>query len=267
VTLTVTESAVDDTAVVVPGTPVTVDVLSNDGITDADADTLSLVDPDTGELVTTLTVDGGVWSVVDGQVVFTPNDDVSTTPPAPVTYVVFDGDGNPYSAVLTVTVAEPAVDDTVTGTEGSGPLVIDPLANDGNPNLDPTTVRLVDPVTGLPVTTVEFPEGTWTVDTTTGRITFTPADGYTGAVPPVTYVVQDSQTLTWYSGQITGEITAADTTTTTPTTDTTASASGLLPGTGSVIGVAALFIAMIALALGLVLLRLRHRPTSTPHGR
>ncbi|MFT4189756.1 MAG: hypothetical protein QM621_14415, partial [Aeromicrobium sp.] len=164
VALSVAEPAVDDAVTVVPGQTVVVDVLANDGIAGADAGTLRLVDPATGELVTSLTVDGGVWTVVDGKVVFTPDDDVSTSPPGPVAYVVEDADGNPYSAEVTVTVAVPAVDDTVAGTEGSGPLVVDPLANDGDPDLDPTSVRLVDPATGLPVTRVEFPEGVWTVD-------------------------------------------------------------------------------------------------------
>ncbi|MFT4188790.1 MAG: hypothetical protein QM621_09440, partial [Aeromicrobium sp.] len=272
VTPSVAGPAVDDSAVVVPGVPVTVDVLANDGIADADPGTLALVDPSTGGLVTTLTVDGGVWSVVDGKVVFTPDDGVSTTPPGPVTYVVEDGDGNPYSAVVTLSVAGPAVDDAVAGTEGSGPLVVDPLANDGNPDLDPTSVRLVDPATGLPVTRVEFPEGVWTVDTTTGLVAFTPADGYTGAVPPVAYVVQDSRTLAWYSGRITGEVTEADTTTTADPADTTATdsvgttaadaASGALPGTGATVGAAAVLLAVVAAATGLVVLRASRRRTT-----
>ncbi|MFT4298140.1 MAG: hypothetical protein QM597_00665, partial [Aeromicrobium sp.] len=179
-TLTVTEPAVDDSAVVVPGAPVTVDVLSNDGITDVDSGTLSLVDPDTGDLVTTLTVDGGVWEVVDGQIVFTPNDDVSTTPPGPVTYVVEDGDGNPYSAVLTVTVAEPAVDDTAVVVPGT-PVTVDVLGNDGITDVDTGTLRLLDPATGELVTTLTVDGGVWEV--VDGQVVFTPNDGVSTTPP------------------------------------------------------------------------------------
>ena len=35
-------------------------------------------------------------------------------------------------------------------------------------------------------------QGTWTIDPTTGAITFTPAAGFTGNPTPVSYVVSDS---------------------------------------------------------------------------
>ncbi|MFT4187103.1 MAG: hypothetical protein QM621_00820, partial [Aeromicrobium sp.] len=190
VTPTVAEPAVDDSAVVVPGTPVSVDVLANDGITDVDPDTLSLLDPSTGGLVSSLAVDGGVWSVVDGEVVFTPDDDVSTSPPGPVTYVVEDGDGNAYSAVVTLSVADPAVDDAVTVVPGQT-VVVDVLANDGITGADADTLALVDPSTGGLVTSLTVDGGVWSV--VDGEVVFTPDDDVSTSPPsPVTYVVEDA---------------------------------------------------------------------------
>jgi len=58
--------------------------------------------------------------------------------------------------------------------------------------MDPTTVKIIDPTTGNPVTTLTVPnEGVWTVDPTTGKITFTPEAGFTGDPTPITYVVSD----------------------------------------------------------------------------
>ena len=86
-----------------------------------------------------------------------------------------------------------ANDDTGTGTPGN-PVTIDVLGNDTGDNpLDPTSVQIIDPVTGNPVTTLTVPgEGVWTVDPTTGAITFTPEASFTGDPTPITYTVDDT---------------------------------------------------------------------------
>src|SRR5690606_32110833 len=64
----------------VPGTPVTVDVLANDdqGLL---PETVRLIDPETGELVTELVVPGeGTWTVEDGKVTFTPEEGFEGNP-------------------------------------------------------------------------------------------------------------------------------------------------------------------------------------------
>ena len=53
-------------------------------------------------------------------------------------------------------------------------------------------VRLLVNSGGTLVTTLTTPNGTWTVNTTTGAVTFTPAAGFTGATSPVTYQVSDT---------------------------------------------------------------------------
>jgi len=82
--------------------------------------------------------------------------------------------------------------DTANATVGN-PVTIDVLANDeGNPALDPTTVKLIDPETNASVTELTIPgEGKWTVDPVTGELTFTPEDGFTGDPTPVSYTVKN----------------------------------------------------------------------------
>ena len=46
--------------------------------------------------------------------------------------------------------------------------------------------KLVDPTTGNKVSSVTTDEGTYTVDTTTGKVSFTPAQGYIGTAKPLT---------------------------------------------------------------------------------
>ncbi|NDQ31313.1 hypothetical protein GYK49_14225, partial [Lactobacillus paracasei] len=72
------------------------------------------------------------------------------------------------------------------------------LANDSDAqdDIDPTSVKLLDP-NGNPVTTLDVPgEGSWTVDPTTGAVTFTPATGFTKDPTPVSYTVTDKTGLT-----------------------------------------------------------------------
>ncbi|MFT4188703.1 MAG: hypothetical protein QM621_08990, partial [Aeromicrobium sp.] len=100
------------------------------------------------------------------------------------------------TATVTVAVHGEAADDEAVAQPGE-PVTVDPLANDvdGSGNLggsapDPTSVKLLDPDTGEQVETVEEAGvGTWTVDTTTGEVTFTPVAGYAGTPTPVEYVV------------------------------------------------------------------------------
>ena len=69
------------------------------------------------------------------------------------------------------------------------------LANDSDPQgrdtLDKGSVKLLD-ANGQGVTTLTVAgEGTWTVDTTSGKITFTPDAGFVGNPTPVKYTVAD----------------------------------------------------------------------------
>jgi len=84
-------------------------------------------------------------------------------------------------------------EDNVTAVSGNE-IVVDVLGNDSDPenDMDPTTVKIIDP-TGTPVTELVVPnEGTWTVDPATGAITFTPEAGFIESPTPIKYVVNDT---------------------------------------------------------------------------
>jgi len=71
------------------------------------------------------------------------------------------------------------------------------LANDadpqGNHTLDAKSVKLLD-ANGQPVSTLKVAgEGTWSVNPTTGKVTFTPEAGFTGNPKAVQYVVSDTE--------------------------------------------------------------------------
>lgn len=171
------------------GDVVTVDVLTND-TGDLDPSTVVLVDGSTR--TDRLVVPGeGTWTVVPttGAVVFTPEAGFLTDP-TPITYEVTDTTGDTTSARVTVGYVPDATDDVDHGNTIGEVVTVDVLTNDAG-DLDPTTVVLVDGEERVSELVVPG-EGTWTVDPTTGAVTFAPADGFTGNPTPVTYEVTDS---------------------------------------------------------------------------
>lgn len=193
----------DDTATTDYNTPVTVSNLTGNDVAGAglqfDATTVRLLDAD-GNKVTTLEVpDEGTYRVntTTGAVTFTPLPTFTGQATA-VPYTVNTTAGDAATANLTVTVSEPpaptATNDSGSATYGK-PVELTPLANDDSgpdgTEFDPATVRLIDPDSGAAVTTLTVPdEGVWSIDTATGKATFTPATGFTGETTPVTYQVQ-----------------------------------------------------------------------------
>ncbi|MGP9493181.1 Calx-beta domain-containing protein, partial [Psychrobacter sp. AOP7-B1-24] len=193
--------AENDTVLGESSQPVIIDVVANDSDAENDLDpkTVKLIDPITGDAVTSFAVDGeGAWAVdaTTGEVSFTPETGF-TADPTPVSYVVSDINGL-QSNQATITIDYPqnapvAEDDTALGETGQ-PVTIDVVANDSDAenDLDPTTVGLIDPVSSDEVTTVTVAgEGTWDVDPTTGEVSFTPESGFTADPTPVSYVVSD----------------------------------------------------------------------------
>jgi uncharacterized repeat protein (TIGR01451 family) len=176
------------------GDVVVVDVLGNDTGTSAALDPTSVVLRDSsGAWVTSLTVPGeGRWAVdpATGAVAFTPQAGFGGDP-TPVVYRVSDANGLTATARVVVTYLPQASDDADRDNTPGTAVTVDVLGNDRG-SLDPTTVRLVDPADGAFVTRlVVAGEGTWTVDGTTGAITFTPQAGFTGDPTPVGYRVSD----------------------------------------------------------------------------
>ncbi|MFS0728560.1 tandem-95 repeat protein [Curtobacterium sp. 1P10AnD] len=204
--LTVTVSAVGpvaqaDTARTGQNTPVSISVTGNDrpGVErGTPIDPTSVVFPASGQpqgaVVSadgrSLTVPGQGTFAADpttGSVVFTPAQGWSGTA-APVTYQVGDTGGRTTTATITVTVvaAVPTATADTARTPQDTPVTVSVLGNDRDGN-DRTpivrgSVRLLD-ADGRPVTTLAVPgKGTFTVDTTTGEVTFAPAKGWTGTL-------------------------------------------------------------------------------------
>lgn len=185
------------------GIAVTIDPLDNDaaGANSAplDSTTVLLRDPADGTFTATVSLGGrGSFSVdsTTGVITFTPVTGYAGTTPA-VVYRVADGNGTVVTSTVTVTVTPPphALDDTAT-TLQNVPVVISPLANDviGGSSFDPASVRLLS--RSIPVGTLDVPgEGVWSVDTTTGKVTFTPLPVFTGTTTPIMYRVSDADRL------------------------------------------------------------------------
>ena len=136
-----------------------------------------------------------------GKVTFTPNKDFTGTPD-PVTVEVKDANGTPTTGNYTPTVT-PVVP-TATPKETSGkqaqPQKQDTetmfTKGDEVAPIDKSTVKLVDPsgneVTTLPATKDGKEVGTYTIDPTTGVITFQPNKDFVGTPDPVKVVAKDT---------------------------------------------------------------------------
>ena len=101
-------------------------------------------------------------------------------------------DGTESGEVTEDAVAETTYYIVVTDPEKSsgaqGQKQTDSIADNFNDGKEGTTVsdfKLVDPTTGNKVASVTTKEGTYTVDSTTGEVSFTPAEGFVGTATPI----------------------------------------------------------------------------------
>ena len=155
---------------------------------------------------TTKSVDGvGTYTVAaDGTVTFVPEPSFTGTAPA-VTVVREDKNGTKASATYTpsVTPITVTLTDKVSADIQNVPQTQTPtfdLSNDKTAEI--TSKKLVDPATGQPTdeTTVTVAgEGSYTIDPTTGAVTFTPEKDFVGAAKGVT--VQATATITNANGK------------------------------------------------------------------
>ena len=155
---------------------------------------------------TTKTVDGvGTYTVAaDGTVTFVPEPSFTGTAPA-VTVVREDKNGTKASATYTPTVNPVTLTPTNKVSEDiqNVPQTQTPtfeLSNDKATKI--TSKKLVDPATGQPtdetsVTVAD--EGSYTIDPTTGAVTFTPEKDFVGTATGVT--VQATATITNANGK------------------------------------------------------------------
>jgi Ca2+-binding RTX toxin-like protein len=177
--VTVTVNPVDDAPVTNPdvattdeNTPVTIDPLAND--TDPDGQPLEI-------LGTPTSPNGTVTVNPDGTIEFTPDPDFNGT--TTIDYIAVDPDGNETPGQVTVTV-NPVDDAPVTNpdtatTDEDTPVIIDPLANDTDPDGQPLAIS------GTPTS----PDGTVTVNPD-GTIEFTPDPDFNGTTT-IDYIAVD----------------------------------------------------------------------------
>lgn len=193
----------NDTGAGATGQDVTIDIVNNDngGTFALDVTTVTLTVPvgatgvvtdADGDMVGFVVPGEGTWSVNEtgGEVTFSPEDGY-VGDPAPVEYTIEDTQGNPTTSEISINYPPVANDDNATAQENEV-VTLNVLANDQNTTdpLDKTSVRLIDP-SGNEVERLYVPsEGTWTVDTMTGEVTFDPDMDFSGDAT-ITYVVRE----------------------------------------------------------------------------
>lgn len=146
-----------------------------------------------------LTVPGeGVWTIdpTTGTVTFTPETG-SAGNPTPVTYTVDDTRGNQTSGQIAVTYKGTAQPDIATTTQGTA-VMVDVLRNDQGGTVPSSVVFSTSgEPTGAQASAdgkqMTVPgEGTYTIDPSTGALTFTPVPSFRGTTSPVSYRVTDA---------------------------------------------------------------------------
>ena len=135
-----------------------------------------------------------------GVVTFKPNKDFIGTPD-PATVQVKDKNGTPATATYTPTVTPvvPTAEPKETSGKQGQPQTQETESmfkqGDEVAPIDKTTVKLVDPsgneVTTMPATKDGKEVGTYTIDPTTGKVTFTPNKDFVGTPEPATVQVKD----------------------------------------------------------------------------
>ncbi|PWD50841.1 hypothetical protein C8046_09450 [Serinibacter arcticus] len=221
----ITPTATDNSAKTPAATPVTLDPAADD-VAGADS---APIDPTTVRFTSPAATGGGTSLVVDGEgtwtvdaagiVTFTPEADFAGTT-TPVEYSVADTNGTTATADLTVVVgtAPVATPDSATTPQNTNvtlPVLTNDVAGDQGNACEPgeTDVPVGCDTGTLDAGSVVFPtdgqpdgavvsddgktltvpgEGVYTIDPTTGDVTFDPEAAFTGATSPVTYAVTDS---------------------------------------------------------------------------
>ncbi len=195
--------AVNDTVTTQEDTPVSIDVTANDTLTDSD----ETIDKNSITIKTQPT-HGSAAVQIDGSgtVVYTPDADYYGSDS--FTYTVKDSEGEVSNeATVTITIdgvsdgPPMAVDDNATTNEGSS-VDIDVTANDtdpdGNNTIDKGTVTITQPA-----------NGSASVNSSTGVVTYTPNAGFNGT-DTFTYTVKDDTSAVSNSATVTITVNAVD---------------------------------------------------------
>ena len=157
-----------------------------------------------GDVIGTYTL-----KVVDGKAtaVFTPTDKTYAGEVAPVTIQAKDTNGTPVTTTYTPNITPVEPTGTPKATEGAQgqPQEGTPTFTPGDAKvpmkIDATQpAKLIDPATGQPTDETTIPAkdangkevGTYTIDPTTGKVTFTPNKDFTGTPVPATVQAKDA---------------------------------------------------------------------------
>ena len=203
-----TPTAAPDSPTTLQDVNVTVDPLANDTadpLTSLDRGSVRLLDPATSTYGTSVTIGGQGTHTVNtttGVVTFYPLPTFVGSG-TPITYRVADTFGQTATSTITpmVTPVVPApVNDTVT-TPFATPTTVDVLANDapGEPSspLVPSSVQVLDPADSTYKSSLTISgQGAYSVNATTGAVTFTPEPLFRGPATPITYRVADDNGTT-----------------------------------------------------------------------
>ena len=104
-----------------------------------------------------------------------------------------ENDGYVDNVSLILDAPSPVASADTASTDQDVPVTLNPPANDtpgAGAAIVPTTLRLLDG--GTEVTSLTTADGEYEVDTLTGEVEFTPAEGYYGTTTPVPYRITDS---------------------------------------------------------------------------
>ncbi len=157
-----------------------------------------------GDVIGTYTL-----KVVDGKAtaVFTPTDKTYAGEVAPVTIQAKDTNGTPVTTTYTpnITPVEPTGKPTTTEGAQGQPQEGTPTFTPGNDKVPmkidaEQPAKLIDPATGQPTDETTIPAkdakgntvGTYTIDPTTGKVTFTPNKDFVGTPVPATVQAKDA---------------------------------------------------------------------------
>jgi CshA-type fibril repeat protein len=203
VTVGAAPEANPDSGTTPQGVQTTVGLLGNDspgsGATLVPS-SVQLLDASASTYKTSITIaNQGTYSVnpADGKVTFTPVPTYHGNA-TPITYEVADSDGNIATSTLSIVVnevtpaAQPDIGFTPYETSVTVPLLANDVAGDPDVGLVPASVKLFDQADTTYKSSVTLTGvGTYVVQPD-GSVVFTPAQGFTGTTPAVTYLVDDA---------------------------------------------------------------------------
>ncbi len=184
--------AVDDTASVITGQTILINVLTNDFDPDGDPLTITAVQNPANR--------GGITAIVGNQIQY--NSSGADVFPDNFTYTISDGKGGTDTATVTVnrTNSPPNTVDDMASVSAGQTIMIDVLANDSDPDGDPLTI-----------TTVQNPSSNGGTTSIAGNKIVYNSTGATGFPDTFTYTVSDGMA----GAGITSSIAASNTATVT----------------------------------------------------